>query len=112
MTRAKPGRVARIPDSVAEQWDGLFEIARREAAARRGDKPEDVPPGRVWSEIVEVLTTHYCGTEHRQIMTVDAKLDMVLNRLDGLADARMDGRIDPMTEPGVEGAARAADDDS
>ena len=59
-----------------------------------------------------MLAERYCGTEHRQLLTVDVKLDMILNRLDGLPDARMDGRIDPMTEPGVEGAARAADDDS
>ena len=108
MSRTKPGRVARIPDSVAETWDGLFALARREAARRVGAEPETVTAAQVWSDIVDVLAERYCGTEHRQLLTVDVKLDMILNRLDGLPDARMDGRTDPMTEPGV---AETADDD-
>ena len=51
MSRTKPGRVARIPDSVAETWDGLFELARREAARRVGAEPETVTAAQVWSDM-------------------------------------------------------------
>ena len=81
MARNKPGRVARIPDSLVEQWDGLFELARREAARRVGAESETIAARQVWSDIVGVLAERYCGTEHRQLLTVDVKLDMILDHL-------------------------------
>ena len=99
MTRIKPGRVTRIPDSVAVEWDGLVVLVRRDLAARLGIEPDTVTASQVWSEIVGVLVERYCGVDSTRTMTVDEKLDEVLARLPMI---RMDGRYDPLTGEPVE----------
>ena len=81
MTRSKPGRVVRVPDDYAETWDGLFVLARREAARRVGADPETISAGEAWREIIEILVQRLCSTENTQLLTVDMKLDMILDRL-------------------------------
>ena len=76
-------------------------LRAREAAARRGDKPEDVPAARVWSDIVEALTERYCGTESRQIMTVDVKLEMLqgdVTFLKGMVEDLVRASFKPLTD--------------
>ena len=101
MSRTKPGRVVRIPDSLAESWDGVFVLARRRLAESVALEPEDIPTGKVWDEIVGVLVEHYCGAESRQIIGVDVRLEMLqgdVTFLKGMVEDLVRASFKPLTD--------------
>ena len=118
------GKTIRIPRQMVAEWDGIFDRARAELGERLGIRPESVTVRQAWGEVLSTLGQRYLlGNEPQPATNIDAKLDLVLDRLDEqdrryeedracdrmgrAADARMDGRIDPMTEIGEAGAPGA-----